>query len=317
MTDSGNEGDWTRKDRHRHLVEARKHMWRSSTIAKIAEAAGIDRGATVADVGCGLGYLGWTFRPHFGRDGIYLGIDISEELLREAGELALDWSSDGSAFFAKGSAYSIPLRPDISDCTMCQTLLMHLQHPDRALEEMIRITRPGGAVLCIEPDNVIMCVPYTSDPPLSDRELLWMFRMRLIWARGRKRLGKGDWGIGRRLPKMLSDAGLQKVRVFFNDTPYHINPPYETEHQQYRLRKIREAMEEDREREHEASIREWKECFLAGGGSLSSYYRYRKHFDSIWEENRRLALDQMDEGTFFRGLSGSSFYCVTAIKPLP
>lgn len=310
--------DWSDEDLRKHLIDARKFMWRDSTIARIAGMVELKKGNRVVDAGCGLGYLGWTLRPYYGNEGSYIGVDCSQNLLREASKLAVDWQGEADVQFVRGSAYRLPLPDSSSDLTMCQTLLMHLEHPDEALDEMIRITRPGAAVMCIEPDNIsaMLTVPWCSDMDLSDSELLRRFRMNIIWARGRKRLGRGDWGIGRKLPKMLADHGLCRVDVVHNDMPHFINPPYETGFQKYRLEKMMESIEEadDEDETQKVRDREWKECYLAGGGSLSTFYRNRKTSKESWEKRRPILKKQLEEGTFFAGLAGSHFYCVFGFR---
>ncbi len=48
----------------------------------------------------------------------------------------------------------IPLPDESVDMAMCQTLLMHLKKPEKALQEMKRILKPGGIIMCKEPDNL-------------------------------------------------------------------------------------------------------------------------------------------------------------------
>jgi SAM-dependent methyltransferase len=229
--------------------------------------------------------------------------------------MAGEWARGAAAHFVRGSVYDSPLPHGFSDLTMCQTLLMHLEHPEKALEEMVRMTRPGGTVVCMEPDNLaaMLSVPWGSDPEVDDGELIRRFRMNMIWARGRKKLGRGDWGIGQKLPKMMTDLGLRNVDVIHNDMPYFINPPYETEFQEFRMRmileNIRESEDED-SREHRVRQREWKECYLAGGGSLSTYYRDRKITEERWKERKPAMMEQLEQRTYFAGLGGSHFYCV-------
>ncbi len=316
---SSNRRDWSEKDLRKHLVDARKFLWRETTIKRIAERVGLEEGMTAVDAGCGLGYLGWTFRPFFGSGGRYIGIDCSIKLLSEAVGLSNDWSEGSGARFLQGSVYDLPLPDRSSDLTMCQTLLMHLEHPERALEEMIRVTRPGGAVMCMEPDNLSagLSVPYSSEPPLSDEELLRLFKIQLIWARGRTKLGRGDWGIGKKVPKMMADLGLRNIDVIHNDMPYFINPPYETEVQHYRLDRLRENVSDDEcedEKEKRTRMREWKECFLEGGGSLSTFYRYWKYFEERRKQLNPIIRMQIDDGTFYRGVGCFHFFCVTGFR---
>ena len=310
--------DWSEKDLKKHLVDVRKYLWRESTIRRIAEWLDIGGSIKMLDAGCGLGYLGWTFWDHFEKGSVYTGLDCSRNLLEEAAEMSSQWAFGGSAVFIEAGVYTIPLRDDSFDLTMCQTLLMHLEHPLRALREMVRVTKPGGAIMCMEPDNIssTMSEPYTSLPPLSDDEMLWLFKMRLIWARGREKLGRGDWGIGKKLPGMMYSLGLKKVDGLYNDAPRFLNPPYETEEQRYRIRMMKKNNTE--EEDPELSRKAWKrcrECFVAGGASLSTFYRYRRFMENRMKELREVVKKQLEKGEFYGGIPSSSFYCVRGYKP--
>ncbi|MBD3277041.1 MAG: methyltransferase domain-containing protein [Candidatus Aegiribacteria sp.] len=310
--------DWSEKDLKKHLVEVRKYLWRDSTIRRIAEWLDISGRIKVLDAGCGLGYLGLTFWDHFGKNSLYTGLDCSRNLLKEAASLSSQWAVDGSAAFIEAGAYNIPASNDSYDLAMCQTLLMHLQHPLEVLEEMVRVTKPGGVIMCMEPDNIsaTMSEPYSSIPPLSDRDMLWLFKMRLIWARGREKLGRGDWGIGKKLPRMMYSLGLERVDALYNDAPRFLNPPYETEEQKYQIRMMKKNNSE--EEDPAESRKAWKrcrECFIAGGASLSTFYRYKRFMEKRMNELRDVVKQQLEKGEFFGGIPSSSFYCVRGYKP--
>ena len=54
----------------------------------------------------------------------------------------------------RGDATEIPLPSESFDVVTCQTVLMHLAQPADALREMLRILRPGGLLVCVEPNNL-------------------------------------------------------------------------------------------------------------------------------------------------------------------
>ncbi|MCK4671416.1 MAG: methyltransferase domain-containing protein [Candidatus Aegiribacteria sp.] len=305
--------DWSEKDLRKMIVDQRRFLWRDDMIDRISSSLNLKHGITAVDVGCGLGYLGWTFWRHFGKGGTYIGMDCSEKLLTDAREMSEEWLNGGNACFLKGEACDIPRQDASSDLTMCQTLLMHLEKPEAALAEMIRITKPGGAVMCMEPDNLSssLTVPFSSHPSITLNERMLWFKAWLIWAEGRKRLGKGDWGIGSNIPKMMTDAELVRIDCRCNDKPTFIHPPYETEAQRYWLEKIREELEERDEEEEKLWWTEYKECFIAGGGSLSTYYRIRKLAEEKREINTEIILEQIRSGSFYRGTHPSGFFCFT------
>ncbi|MCK4806262.1 MAG: methyltransferase domain-containing protein [Candidatus Aegiribacteria sp.] len=309
--------DWSEKDLKKHIVDQRKYLWRESTIERIASWLNLSSGMTAVDVGCGLGYLGWTFWRHYGRGSTYIGVDCSIKLLREAQETSPDWSGGGSAFFANGSSYNLPLPDECADWVMCQTLLMHLEFPVDAMNEMIRITKPGGVIMCMEPDNISASLgtSYSSIPSFSIREKLLHLKVLLIWAEGRKKLGRGDWGIGKKVPKMMADLGLMNIDALYNDSSRFTHPPYETDVQKYDIEKMRESIMEKNEDTKKLLWKEYKECFLAGGGSLSSFYRYKRFAETRSDQLEPLILEQLENKTYYGGIGGSHFFCIRGFKP--
>ncbi|MEA3267373.1 MAG: methyltransferase domain-containing protein [Candidatus Fermentibacteria bacterium] len=309
--------DWSENYLKKMIVEQRKHMWRDDTIEMYSRWMKLRQGMTVVDVGCGLGYLGWTFWKYFGHKGRYFGLDQSIGLIDEAHSISSVWSQGGIASFQQGDAYELPYPDNFADWTMCQTLLMHLEHPEKALKEMIRVTKPGGLIMCNEPDNLSasMMVVDFSENSITDDYTLLHHRMMITWARGRKKLGFGDFSIAVKIPMMMHDLGLIDIDSRCNDTCNFVQPPYETSRQKYRIEMAKKHLEEDEEGDAR-NRREFKEYFLAGGGSLSSYYRYMKRADALKEEYKRMHRHNIENGTWYRSWGASSFFCIKGRKEL-
>lgn len=104
--------------------------------------AGLHGQETVADIGCGNGaYLAeLTRRAHAGR---MIGIDLSAGMLQAARSRAR------TAILAAGDGAALPLRDGTSDLTLAAHMLYHVPHPQAAVRELRRVTRPGGQVLVV------------------------------------------------------------------------------------------------------------------------------------------------------------------------
>ena len=89
--------DWSEEHRKEMLIEQRKFMWHEDTVRLLAAWLGIRHGITAMDVGCGLGYLGYTYWPCFGQGGHYFGVDQSNTLLRDAARAPRMWAAGGEA----------------------------------------------------------------------------------------------------------------------------------------------------------------------------------------------------------------------------
>ncbi len=310
--------DWAENHLKKLIIDQRKHMWRDDTIEMYSKWMNLSHGIKVIDVGCGLGYLGWTYWKYFGKGGEYIGVDRSSKLLQEASALSDGWAVDGSASFSTGDAYNLPFPDNYADWTMCQTLLMHLEFPEKALAEMVRVTKPGGLIMCKEPDNITATIAgfYSSTGSLADNEILENHKIMLMYAKGRKKLGFGDMAIALRVPKMMLDAGLVNIDSRCNDVSNFVQPPYETAKQKYQIEMAKEFFESDyTEVNKKRGDKEFKDFFLAGGGSLSSYYRYIKRLNIRREESEEIRKQQILEGTFYSSRGNSSFVCFRAFLP--
>ena len=310
MTQDKEKIDWSDECWKESLVYQRKCLWLEDTVAKLAVWLGLKPGMTAVDVGCGLGYLGYTYWPYFGQGGQYFGVDISPELIREAEGAAKEWARGGEASFKVGNAYKLPFPDDFADVVMSHIVFIHLEEPKRALAEMIRVAKPGGLVVCHEPDNVstVLTIRYPSLPEPDLDELLLIAKIALTYNKGRIKLGLGDWSIGRKVPRMMKELRLTGIGVRINDRAYYIEPPYEGMLQQYHLDHVKKQWLDEKRR------RTWlgrmKAGFLAGGGDPADFDRYRELDGRIMSTVRQ----QIEKGEFHQCGSGD-IYITKGKKP--
>jgi ubiquinone/menaquinone biosynthesis C-methylase UbiE len=98
--------------------------------------------AIVLDVACGPG----TFAlPIAGRVRQALGLDFTGAMLERARAGAARLGRK-NAHFLRGNVYALPFPSGSLDAVVCGYCFHHFQEPDRALAEMMRVTRPGGRV---------------------------------------------------------------------------------------------------------------------------------------------------------------------------
>jgi ubiquinone/menaquinone biosynthesis C-methylase UbiE len=302
--------DWSKPCWKEMLVYQRKMLWLEDTVERLAAWMGVSHGMTAVDVGCGLGYLGYTYWPYFGRGGRYIGIDSSEDLVNEAAVAAKEWADGGTAEFHTGNAYDLPLPDDYADWVMCQVLLIHLEKPEAALKEMIRVLKPGGLIMCKEPDNLSSATVqhFNSMRDLSVEENLLRLKIELVSNQGRITLGQGDCSIGSKVPHMLKTLGMVDIGVRTNDKVHYLEPPYDTPMQKVAYEKVSEQVLKEERRE--VIMKREREHFIAGGGSPEEYDRYRKISDEMVEDFR----GQLDAGTYY-ACGGGLFYVIKGRKP--
>ncbi|MBB3806318.1 malonyl-CoA O-methyltransferase [Xanthomonas arboricola] len=104
------------------------------------------QGQHVLDAGCGSG----RYMQHALRRGArhVTGVDLSPQMLQRAGtELAKHWPP-ARVSLQQGSLDQLPLADAVADLSVCGLVVGHLQRLWPALEELHRVTRPDGLVMC-------------------------------------------------------------------------------------------------------------------------------------------------------------------------
>ena len=102
--------------------------------------------------------------------------------------------------FAVGDAARLPLADAAVDGCRAERTLQHVERPDLAVAEMVRVTRPGGWVVAAEPDWATLVVD-AGDPEAT----------RAVVAAATERVRSGT--VGRTLRGLLVGAGLREVGV--------------------------------------------------------------------------------------------------------
>ena len=109
-------------------------------------------GETLLDVGCGSGALDRLLARRLGAGNSITAVDVNPFLLEEAAVLAKAESVERSIRFAPGRAEALPFGDAAFDCVFSVTVLEECD-ADRALREMVRVTRPGGRIVLMESNS--------------------------------------------------------------------------------------------------------------------------------------------------------------------
>jgi ubiquinone/menaquinone biosynthesis C-methylase UbiE len=99
----------------------------------------------VLDAGCGTGFLSLELASRGHR---VTGIDFAPAMLAEARRKAAEQSA--AVRFEQGDAEQLPFAPGSFDLVVSRHLLWTLPHPERAIDEWIRVLRPGGRLAVID-----------------------------------------------------------------------------------------------------------------------------------------------------------------------
>jgi len=122
-------------------------------------------GARLADIGCGTGEDARSLRQLVEPEGSVTGFDLSAAMLDQAGARHGDLpglSFENAPSDALGA-------PDASfDGVRADRVLIHVPSPAATLQEMIRVTKPGGRIVISEPD-MPACWVASNDYAVTDR----------------------------------------------------------------------------------------------------------------------------------------------------
>lgn len=121
-----------------------EHRWGLETAARYLEPSGDLRGKTVLDVGCGLGGKTVAYGER-GASAVF-GADILEANAAASQSYAIETAADSRSAFLAGDAAELPYVSEAFDTVVANDAMEHFDRPKRALDEMCRVTKKGGAV---------------------------------------------------------------------------------------------------------------------------------------------------------------------------
>lgn len=118
-----------------------EHHWGREFARTFMEPEGDLAGKRLLDVGCGLGGKTVAYAEAGARA---VGTDLSEANAVQSRGYA-DAAGKGIEFFV-GDAAALPIRDGALDTVVANDAMEHFAEPERALAEMARVLRPGGAI---------------------------------------------------------------------------------------------------------------------------------------------------------------------------
>lgn len=166
--------------------------------------AGLAAGMDALDVGCGSGAVTRVMAAIV-EPGRATGVDASAARIAQAQALAAERGVDASFVCTDATALDLPAAA--FDFTWSRFLFEYLAEPERALAEMVRVTRPGGTVVVADLDGQLRTFhPMDAATARSLADVL-----------GALEAAGFDPDVGRKLYGWFRSAGLADIRV-------HIEP---------------------------------------------------------------------------------------------
>lgn len=160
--------------------------------AEVAERLQLDAGDALLDVGCGTGTALIDLAPRVARA---TGVDLSEEMLAVARSRAPE-----NVEFLAADATQLPFEDASFAAYRAERVYQHLPDPAAAFAEARRVLEPGGRIVVADPDWDGLVVD------VDDRVTLRAALDATIATRP-------GATIGRRLSRLLTEAGFEHVEV--------------------------------------------------------------------------------------------------------
>ena len=202
------------------LKHLREQWWTDTFTEFLIETLRPRAGKRILDVGCGTGIAEISLaRMRLSQVELF-GVDLIVDRVRAAAEAAR--GVNAHVIYAAADATTLPFGDGLFDSTYCVAVLQHIRDVGAAVAEFARVTRRGGRVLLVEPDNDAR---YWFSSLASGMEAFAMgqrFFTALSLARGESPAAQ----TGPLMPGLMRERGIQPISVqLFPVTVSHLGPP--------------------------------------------------------------------------------------------
>jgi SAM-dependent methyltransferase len=205
MTDDASPYAWTNID---HTADAAALVAYLDTVSAFEAVQAYKRqtftllavrdGSRLLDVGCGTGEDAIALAQRVGTTGHVVGVDSSAVMIEAARQRAAGRALPVT--FMVGDAHRLAFADDTFDGCRADRIFQHLEQPEQALAELIRVAKPGAVVVVVDPDWETLMVD-APDPAMTRRVVEALC--------DDHRHGR----MGRQLPRRFRHAGLVEVGV--------------------------------------------------------------------------------------------------------
>jgi SAM-dependent methyltransferase len=189
------------------LKHLRQQWWNDEFTEFLTETLRPRPGNRILDVGCGAGEAEVSIGRLHVSQLQQVGIDLKVAEVIAASQRAA--SHNINARFAAGDGCRLPFTAGAFDATYCVAVLQHVREAEMAVSEFARVTRTGGHVVAVEPDNSAHYA-FSSVPGGS---AAFALAARLFAAAAADRGDAGDPAIGPRLPQLFLAHRLEPIHV--------------------------------------------------------------------------------------------------------
>jgi SAM-dependent methyltransferase len=121
-----------------------KHLGGVGATEELSELCHISEGKYILDVGCGVGVTPCFIARRYGCR--VVGVDISERMIERSNERARREGVEDSVEFRVADAQDLPFEDDLFDAVVGESITAIPEDKQKAVNEYVRVTKPGGYV---------------------------------------------------------------------------------------------------------------------------------------------------------------------------
>ncbi len=194
------------------VISFQRHKsWRKDVMKRIS----VTEGAHALDVCCGTGDWAFSLAESVGSEGNVIGLDFSNNMLSVAKDKLRARKEELPLEFIHGNAMELPFEDSSFDYVTIGFGLRNVPDYSTVLQEMYRVVKPGGKVVCLE----------TSQPTMIGYRQLYFFYFRFIMPLLGKLLAKSydeyawlhesakNFPDKKELREMFNQVGFKQVQV--------------------------------------------------------------------------------------------------------
>jgi SAM-dependent methyltransferase len=205
------------------LKNLREQWWDSEFSSFLQDTLRPRPGNRILDVGCGEG----TAEMSLGRLRVsQLALFAIDRNLQRVAQTASEGRSHNYRLQLAGADVThLPFTAGAFDATFCVAVLQHVNDVPLAIRELARVTRTGGRVLAVEPDNAARY--WYSSSPLGAQ--VFAEASRFFSAVRTIRGDSTEPAVGPRISAIFATCGIEPISVqLFPVSVTHIGRPPET-----------------------------------------------------------------------------------------
>ena len=189
------------------LKHLRDRWWDASFTTFLQGTLQPRAGNRILDVGCGTGIAEVSLGGLRLSQVRLFGIDRIYGRVRQAAESTA--AHNVRAGLATADACHLPFANGAFDSTFCVAVLQHVKELDTAVGEFARVTKPGGRVLVVEPDN---SARYWYSSAESGKQLFQLGAL-FFKALAEATDSTTEQAVGPRVSEIFAPQGIEPVAV--------------------------------------------------------------------------------------------------------